>query len=113
MASPANHDIDFGRRRRHDDGSWVGSGIESQQVPFDVKSWWKVIRLPILLHVDFFLILVTKLWDLIIRLCMCKGQTHHPKVLVSNSGAKTANTSDFYLPVTFQWQSKSYISDKI
>jgi len=56
---------------------------------------------------------VTKLWDLIFRLCMCKGQTHRVNVLESESRCKTANPFSFILQVTVKWQSKSNMSDKM
>jgi len=77
---------------------------------FDVISWWKAICLPILLPVSFFLISVTKLWDMIICLCISKGRTHNVKVTESTSGDTTTNTFDFYLHVPVKWQSKSYVS---
>jgi len=84
-----------------------------QTLIFDVKSQWKAICLPILLPAIFFLISVTKLWESIIPLCMCKGRTHHVTVLQFKSGGKTANTFNCYLQVTVMWQSKRYICDKI
>ena len=92
----ANHHIDFGRRRRHADGSCVSGGIERQSVIFDVICLWKAICLPILRSVRYFLISVTKLWDMIIRLCLCKGRMHHVKVLKSESGEKTADTFNLH-----------------
>jgi hypothetical protein len=39
MLPPANHHIDFGRRRRHGDGFCVSGGIDRQSVIFDVICW--------------------------------------------------------------------------
>ena len=113
VASPANHHMKTGFRWRHGDGFCVSEGIQRQIGIFDVISRCKAICVPMLPRVKWFFISVTKLWDMIIRLSMCKGQTHHAKVSESKSVRKTANTFDFYLPITVQWQSKSHISDEI
>jgi len=105
--------IDFGFERRHGDSCWFWGGIHSHIVILDIISWWKAICLPILLCFIIFLILVTKLWDIIIRLCMCKGRTHYVRVLESKSCGKPAKIFDFYLQITVKWQSISYISDQI
>jgi len=84
-----------------------------QSVILDVWSRWKAMCLPILLRVSYFLISVTKLWDLIICLCMCKGRTHHVNVLQSKSLCKTAQTFSFHLHVTVKPQSESNISGEI
>jgi len=78
-----------------------------------MKSRWKPLCLPILLCVIFSFISLTKLWDMIICLCMCQGWTHYVKALESKSGGKTANMFDFNLQVIVKWQWKSYISDVI
>jgi len=106
---PANYHIDIGFRRRDGDGSCICGRIDMQTVIFDVWSRGKASCLPILLCVSFFLISVTKLWDLIIRLCMCKGRTYHVNVLESESRCKTAKTFSFILQVTVKGQSKSNI----
>jgi len=111
--SPANYHIDIGLRRRHGDGSCVYGRIDMQTVIFDVQSLWKASCLLILLHVSIFLISVTKLWDMIIRQCMCKGRTHHVKVLESKSHFRIAETYNIFLQVTVMWQSKSNISDEM
>jgi len=109
----ANYHIDIGFRRRDGDGSCIWGRIDMQNVILDVWSRGKASCLPILLCVSFFLISVTKLWDLIIRLYMCMGRTHHVKVLESESRCKTAKTFSFILQVTVKWQSKSNISDEM
>jgi len=108
---PANYHIDIGFRRRDGDGSCICGRIDMQNAILDVWSQGKASCLPILLCVSFFLISVTKLWDLIIRLCMCRGQTHHVNVLESESPCKTVKTFSFILQVTVKWQSKSNISN--
>jgi len=113
ILSPANYHIDIGFRRRDGDGSCVCGWIDMQTVIFDVWSLGKASCLPILLWVSFFLISMTKLWDKIIRLCMCKGRTHHENVVESKSHCMTAKTFCFILQVTVKWQSKSNISDEM
>jgi len=110
---PANYHIDIRFRRRDGDGTCICGRIQVQTVHFDVWSWWIASCLPILLSVSFGLISVTKLWDMIIRLCMCKGWMHHAIVLKSKSGGKTAIKFGLILQVTVKRQSKSNISDKM
>jgi len=107
IISTAYHHIEIGFRQRHGDGSCVCRGIESHKGIVDVISQWKDVCVPTLLHVSVNLISVTKLWDMMIRLCMCKGQTDHPKVVESKSGCKMANTFDFCLQATVKWESNS------
>jgi len=109
--SPANHHMDIGFGPRNCNGSCVPGGLNREICIFDVISWWNAICIPILLCVSIFLISGTKLWDMIICLCMCKGRTHHTKGLESISHCKTANTCDYCLPITLKWESKCYISD--
>jgi len=113
IASPANHHIEIRFGGRHGDSSCICGGIERQIGIIDVLSWWKEICIPILLRVSLYLISVTKLWDMIICLCKCKGQTHHPKVLESKSGCKMSKTFDFCWQVTVKSESNSLISDEI
>jgi len=113
MWPPANYDIVIGFRRRDGDGSCVCGRLDMQIISLDVWSQGKARCLPILLCVRFFLIWVTKLWDLIIRLCMCKGRTHHVQALESDSRCKTGKTFSFILQVTLEWWSKSNISDEM
>jgi len=108
---PADYHIDIGFRQRDGDGFGVCGTLDMQTVILDVWSWGKGSCLPIFLCVSYFLISVTKLWDLIVRLCMCKGRTHHVNVLETESLCKTAKTFSFILQVTAKWQSKSNISE--
>jgi len=87
--------------------------IESQMGIVYIISRWREIWVPILLCVSVVLISVIKLWDMIIGLWMCKGQTHHLKVLESKWRCMTAKTFDFFLQVTVKWESTSWISDEI
>ena len=84
-----------------------------QTVILDVWSRWNARCLAILLRVSYFLISVTRLWDIIIRLCMCKGRTHHVNVLKSKSHWETAQPVSLLLHVTVKRQSKSNISEEI
>jgi len=110
---PANYHIDIGFRRRNGDGAWVCGRIDMQTVIFDVWSRGKASCLPVSLRVSFFLISLTKLWDMIIRLCICKGRTHHVNFLESESHCMTTKTFCFVLQVTVKWQSKSNIRDEM
>jgi len=103
----------MGFRRRHGDGSCVNRAIHRQSVIFDIISQWKAIIVSILPCVSFVWISVTKLWDTMIHLCMCKGRTHPVKVLEPELSCKTANNLDFCLPITVKWGNKHYISDEI
>ena len=113
IASPANHHIDIEFWRRNGDGSSINRRIKRQIYIFDVISLWDAICVPIVLHVRFFLISVTKLWDMVMYLCMCKGRMHHTKGLGTKSRCKMANTCNYCLPITVKWESKSYINDKM
>jgi len=84
-----------------------------QTVIFDVRSRRNASCLPISLSVSFFLISVTGLWDMIIRMWMCKGRMDHVIVLESKSHCKTARMCGFFLQVTVKWQCKSNISDEM
>ena len=109
----ANHHIEIIFGWRHGDGSCVIGRTDRQIVIVDLISRWKAIRVPILLPVSFELISETTLLDMIIRLCMCQGWTHHVRLLETKSGRYTANLLDFSLPITVKWENKCYISDKI
>ena len=113
IASPANHHTEIRFRQRQGGGSCVMIGIESQIDIFYIITQSKAMCVLIWLCVSFFFILVTKLWDMIIHLCMCKGRTHHAKDIQSLSGCNIANTFDFCLPIAVKWESNSYISDEI
>ena len=113
ITSSANHHINIKLWWRDGASSCVSRKTDMQIDIFDVISQWKVISVPILLPVIFFLILVTKLWDIIIRLCMCKGRTSHKKVPESKSYCKTAKKLDFSLPISFTWESKRKTRDEI
>jgi len=106
IASPAHHHIQIRFGRWHGDISCNSGGIMRQLGIFDVIYLWNGICLPILLCVSFFLISVTKLWDMIMRLCVWNGWTQHAESLESKSGWIMANNFNFCLPTTVQWEKK-------
>jgi len=67
---------------------------------------------PILLCVSIFLISVTRLWDMIIRLCMCKSYMGHTKVLHSKPWWLKIDLRDIILPLTDKWERAIYIGTK-
>jgi len=113
IASSANHHIEivFGRGNGKD--SCLAGGIDRQIASFDVISHWKAICVPILLHVTFLLISMTKLWDTLLCQCMLEGRTHHANVVESTSGHKTTIKLDIFLPVTVKLDRKNWITDQI
>jgi len=82
-------------------------------VIIDNLSLRKVIGVPILLQVNIFWISVTKLWDMIICLCMCNGHTGHTQVLHSKLSWLTINQPDIVLPLTDKWEHAIQIGEKI
>ena len=77
--------MEIGFGRRHGDGSCTVGTIDSQIGDFDDISQPISICEPIWLRVSFFWILVTKLGDMIILQCVCKGRMGHAKVLHTKS----------------------------
>jgi len=53
------------------------------------------------------LILVTKFWDIVICLCMCKGRTGHVKVLDSKYCRQTTSKVEIIIPVTVKRESQN------
>jgi len=80
---------------------------------FLMTSGEKVISVPILLRVSCVLVSVTKLWHMILHLCICEGHTCHAKVLDSKLSSQTTKEVDIVVPVTVQWESENYIRGKI
>jgi len=80
---------------------------------FDHISPRRAIGLPILLPVSCFLNAVTKLWDMLIHLCLCKGHTGDTIVLDCKSSWLTITQLDFVLPVVVKCEHKNQITDKI
>jgi len=113
LASRADHHMDIGYERRHSDGSCVSAGIDMQNDIFDVISHWRAIWVWTLQYIRIFLILVTKLWDMIIFVWMCKGRMHHAKVREPKSCCNPANPLHYCLLITVKGESKSKIRDEI
>jgi len=78
----------------------------------DGVSIWNAIPVPILLCVSFYMISVTKLWHMIVCLCMGKGQIGHANVLDIKSCWLTTNECDIVLPVTIKWDNYNSITDE-
>jgi len=78
----------------------------------DNVSLRKVIDELILLHVSYYLIAVNKLWDMIIRLCMCKGLIVHANVLEFKSYRLTTNEHDIVLLVNVKSDNLNRIRDE-
>jgi hypothetical protein len=76
-------------------------------------SMWKAIREPILLLVSFYMISVTKLWNMIIRVYMCKGGKYLAKVLVSTMSFMMTNKLHSASMVSVKWESTNIIGDEI
>jgi len=100
----ANYHTGIGLRWTYCNGSFVVGTLYAQLVSIDNFSLRKVIGVPILLCVIIFFISLTKLWDMISCLCMCKYHTAHTKVLYSKLGWLTVDQPDIVLPITDKWQ---------
>jgi len=73
----------------------------------DAVSVWNAINVSILLRVSFYFISVTKLWDMIIRQCMCKGRIGCANVLDCKSHPLTANERDIVLPIVVKFDNEN------
>jgi len=113
VTSLTNCHTGIGLRWTYCIGSFVIGTLPAQLVIFDDLSLRKVIGVPILLCVSVFWISVTKLWDKIIRLCMCNGHTAHPKALDSRLSRLTMDQPDIVLPLTDKWEHASWIGNEI
>jgi len=102
IASQANQHVEFVFGRRNRDGFCVAWGLSKQRDIFDNVSLQKAIRVPIVLYVCFYLISVSKLWDMIIHLCMFKGRMGHANIPDSKSHWLITNELDIVLPVTMK-----------
>jgi len=95
----------------HGDSSCAAGGMNRQIGISDDISILNVIPVPILLCVSFYLISVTKLWDMIICLCMCKGQESHANAIDFKSRWLTTNELDLIMPVTGKSDNYNQIRD--
>ena len=103
IVSQAEYHIEIGFGLRHGDGSCFTGEINSQITIFDDVSRINTICEHVLLCVSFLWILLTKLWDRIIRQCVCKGLTGLVNVIDSKSSWLTNNVVFMVLPVTVKW----------
>jgi len=113
VTSLVNYYTAIGFRWTYCNGLFVISTLPAQLVIIDNLSLRKVIGVPILLQVNIFWISVTKLWDMIICLCMCNGHTGHTQVLHSKLSWLTINQPDIVLPLTDKWEHAIQIGEKI
>jgi len=112
IVSQTNHQIEIRFWRRHGAASCVAGGLNRQIGISDDVSIWNVIPVPILLPVSFYLISVTKLWDMIICLCMCKSRISHANALDFKSHWLTTNEGDIVLPATGKSDNYNYFRDE-
>jgi len=103
IVSQGNYHKQIGFRPRHGDGSCISGGMNRQIGICDDVSIWNAIPVPILLCVSFYLISLTKLWDMIICLCMRKGRIGHANVLDFKCHWLTTNERDIVQPITVKW----------
>jgi len=107
--SQASYHVQIRFVRRYGDCSCIMGGVNMQVDIFDLVSLRNAICVPIGLHVSCYLISVTKLWDMIICLCMWKGWMGNGNVLESKSHWLTANQHHIVLPVTVKPENYNYI----
>jgi len=112
IVSQAKYHIVIGFWRRHGDSSCVAGRMNSQTGISDNVSFCNVIPVPTFPRVSIYLISVTKLWDMIIRLCMCKGRISHAKALDFISHWLTTNEHDIVLPITGKSDNSIKIRDE-
>lgn len=100
----ANDLIDVGFRSRNGHGACI-AGATNWQID-TVHNWsrWKPISIVTVLCVSCFFISVTKLWDMIMCMCMCKGHMGYAKVLGSKSSGWATNVLHIILPVSVNWE---------
>jgi len=100
ITSLANEHIEIKTGWTNGDWSCVTVGVNSQIVIFDDVSLGKAMRVHILLCVSFCLILETKLWAMIILLCIWKDRMGHTIVPDSKPLWLTTNELDIVLCFT-------------
>jgi len=76
----ANYHIEIGFRKWNYTGSFVVTIFDKEIVICDDISPWKAMGASILLCASICLISVTKLWDSIIHLCVCRGDMGNTEV---------------------------------
>ena len=100
--SQANYHIEIGFPQGDGDGSCFTGGMDRQIGICDQVSIPNAIRVPIVLRVSIYMISVTKSWDMLIRLSMCKGRIGHAGVLDFTCRWLTTNERDIIMTVTIQ-----------
>jgi len=76
-----NFHVEIGIRKKNGNLLNIAGRMEMQIDIFGNLSLWKAICVFILIHVSGCLKSVKKLWDMMIFLCMCNGQTSHVNIL--------------------------------
>jgi len=94
IASPAYFHIEIRFGWRNGDGSCITCGANRWIDIFDDAYLGNDVSVSILLRAIFCLISVTKLWDMIMHLCMWKGGVGHAKFLDSKYHWLTSNELD-------------------
>jgi len=112
IASEAIYHIEIGFQQGLGDGSCVTGRMNRQIGICDDVSISNALPVLSLLCVSFYLISVTKLWHMIICLCMCKGQIGHANVLDIKSHWLTTNECDIVLPINIKWDNSNSITDE-
>jgi len=92
---------------RHGDGPSVSRGMDRQMAIYDDWSLGEVICVPILWCVSYYLISLTTMGDIIIRLCISKGYRGPANVQGSKSSWLATNELDIIFPVTIEWESQN------
>ena len=113
IASQTNQHIEIRFKWRNNDGSCIAGEIDMQIAFFHVILLGNAIWIPILLRVSFALISVTRMRDMISRLCMCKGRTCPATVADAESSSYAINELDIDLPVSVMSECKTWIWDNL
>jgi len=103
----------IGFRWTYSPGLVVICTLPVQCMVIDYMSPRKVICEPRLVHVGNFLISVSKIADMTIRLCLSKGRMCHTNVPDSKSYWSTIHRHDIIMPLTRKWEREIYIEDNI
>jgi len=111
-ASQTNDHVEIRFRQRPGDSFCIARGMNRQIGIRNDVSPRKATNEPIFLCASFYLISVTKLWDMIIRLCMCNSRVVHGNVLQFKSYWLTTNECDMVLLVTFKSDNLNRIRDE-
>jgi len=105
LAPHAKYHTVIGSGRWNSDGSCIAGEVNRQITIFNDFSLRRVICVPIVLRSSLYWISVSKLWEIIICLCMCNSRMGHAKVLDSKSHQLMTHKHDIVLPVTAKLES--------